>query len=435
MNCISKITLISLSLVFVQEVQALKMDLGAGAGLEYSSNIQRVAVDEEEDFIGIGVVGLSLTEKTEPLIADLSAILRYEDYINNTFDEQLLFSLTANAEWQISSQRFHWVVRDSFEQLNIDALEPSTPDNTQNANAFSTGPDLFFHFGSSNRVELKARFEDTYFESSNADSRRYSAAARWVYNSLPTRDFFIRIDAQQVDFEDEVENENFTREDYTLGMDARFLRSKLHIEGGGTSIQRKRSDDFNGPLLRAIWNWTVSSLSSFELSASTQLTDAGRNFLTADTVIDQGVLQSEEITSDVFTEDKVQLSYKRDGHLILGGLGGVWSDQDYKLADLDRVIKLVYADIGYKFTPVLVGRVGIDYRYTKEFFTARVDKDSSFNVGFSYLIGRDLNVEANIGYSERNSNQPLSSFNEIRGLLGIKYRFDTIPGHSLFTDR
>jgi hypothetical protein len=99
------------------------------------------------------------------------------------------------------------------------------------------------------------------------------------------------------------------------------------------------------------------------------------------------------------------------------------------------VIKQVRADLGYKFTAALVGSVGFEFQHTREFATARVDKDISFIVGFGYLLSRDLSVEFGIGYRERNSNQPQSSFDEMHALLGILYRFDSISGLSLFGNR
>jgi hypothetical protein len=439
MSAFRKILFIAFFLVFMHRTQAFEADLGAGAGFEYSDNIQLVETDKQEDIVAIGVVGLSFIENSEPIIADVAAILRYEDFMMDTFDERLLFSLLANAEWRIAPQRFHWIVQDRFDQLNINALEPSTPDNTQNANAFSTGPDVFFRIGPVNTVELRARFDDTNFEASSADSRRYSAGARWLYDSLPSRlfnrDFFARIDAQRVDFEDEEVNQNFTREDYTLGMDARYSHSEFRIEGGGTSIQREESKNFNGPLFRARWIWSQTSLSRLDVSASTQLTDAGRNLLIAETVADQEALQTEEVTSDVFTEKRIQLSYTRDGHLLTGGFGAFWIDRDYKETELDRVIKLARVDLGYKFTAVLVGSAGLEYQHTEEFAIARVDKDILFRVGLNYRISRDVNLEFEVGHRKRDSNQPQSSFSEFRALLGIMYRFDKIPVRSLFSNR
>ena len=418
---VSTIVIVSLS-----DAIALRFDYGTGASMSYSDNITQTS-ENEEDWVGSGIVGVSLEQDSGPLIIDASALIRYEDFVNDTFNDRLFFSLNNQAEWRIAPERFSWMLENYFTQVSIDPIDPATPDNTQNANAFSSGPNLVLRLGALSRLEAGLRYDYIYYEESDADNLRYSAFASWLLTPASPREYSLNLSGEKVDFTDDDLNENFTREDYTLAFATQFPRYSFRAELGGTSIQSDRSDDF-GYLARVAWTRNLTNLSTIAISAASQLTDTGRNLLQADASLDQANLQTEEVSADIFRQKEVSVAYITTGDPLRGELTASWIDRDYENAPLDRLIKGVVGSIEYNITATLVGKIFAEYDRIREFATKRVDKDSSVGIGLIYLIRRDLSLEMTAQYFNRNSNLPGGSYREVSGLLGIAYGVGAISG-------
>ncbi len=421
------ILIATIVIVSLGDAIALRFDYGTGANLSYSDNITQTSEKEQEEWVGRGIFGVSLEQDSGPFIIDASAFLRYEDFVNDTFSDRLLFSLNNQAEWRIAPERFSWILEDYYTQVSIDPIDPATPDNTQNTNAFSTGPNLVLRLGSLNRLEAGLRYDYIYYEESDADNLRYSAFIRWLLTPASAREYSFNLSGEKVDFMDDDLNENFTREDYSFAFTTRYPRYSFGAELGGTSIQSDRGDDF-GYLTRGTLTRNLTNLSTIAISAASQLTDTGRNLLQASNSLDQANLQTEEVSADIFRQKEISVVFNTAGDPLHGELSANWIDRDYKNASLDRVIKGVTGNIGYNITSTLVGTIFGKYARTREFATKRVDKDSSVGIGLIYLIRRDLSLEMTTQYHNRNSNLPGGSYREISGLLGIAYGMGTNSG-------
>ena len=417
----------TLVIVSLGDARAFQFDYGTGATMSYSDNITQTSENEEGEWVGSGIIGASLEQDSGPFIIDANALLRYEDYVNNTFSDRLLFSLNNQAEWRIAPERFSWILGNYFTQVSIDPVDPATPDNTQNTNAFSTGPNFVLRLGPLNRLGTGIRYDYIYFEESDADNIRYSAFASWLLTPASPHEYSLNLSGEKVDFIDDDLNDNFTREDYSLAFTTQYPGYSFRAELGGTSIQSDNGDDF-GYLARAAWTRNLTNLSTIAISAASQLTDTGRNLLEANTSPDQSNLLTEEVSADIFREKELSVAFIREGDPLRGGLSADWIDRDYENAPLDRVIKGVAGNIEYNITATLVGTLFGEYDWTREFATKRVDKDRSIGIGLIYLIRRNLRVEMTAQYLNRNSNVPDGGYSEITGFLGIAYGMNVISG-------
>lgn len=406
---------------------ALRLDYGTSATMSYSDNINQASENKQEEWVGSGNIGVTVDQESGPIIIDANAFLRYEDFVNDTFSDRFLFSLNNQAEWRITPERFSWTLEDYYTQVSVDAVDPATPDNTQNTNAFSTGPNLVLRLSPRNKLEAGLRYEDIYFEDSDADNIRYSVFASWLLTLTSTREFSVNLSGEKVDFDDEELNDNFTREDYSFAFATRYPRYAFRVELGGTHIQ-SNSDSTTGYLANAAYTWNLTSLSTVAISVGSQLTDTSRNLLQENAIPIQDDLQTEQVSSDVFREEEVTVAFTKEGDPLRGELDATWIDRDYKRAPLDRVIERVAGNIEYNLTATLVGKIFGDYVRTREITTRRLNNDHSIGAGLIYLIRRNLRLEMIAQYYSRNSNVADGSFHEISGLLGIVYGMDSIFG-------
>lgn len=109
-----------------------------------------------------------------------------------------------------------------YRQITIDSLLPDTPDNEQNTNALSTGPNYRLHVNRHNNIDLEGRYETFYFEQTNADNDRLNAAARWLYEQTSIFTLGVNYEMESVFF-DTNDIYNYDRYDVFLVLTIVFI--------------------------------------------------------------------------------------------------------------------------------------------------------------------------------------------------------------------
>src|SRR5688572_9039668 len=130
--------------VSVADATDFQYAIEAGAGT--TDNITRQPVNPEDETIA--TVGLDLQLRRDASKVDVDALidLAYFDYLNDTFSSDLLGIAFADIHAELVPDRFSWVLTDSFGQLSLDPFEASTPENRENVNLLTTGPDFLMRF-------------------------------------------------------------------------------------------------------------------------------------------------------------------------------------------------------------------------------------------------------------------------------------------------
>ena len=118
------------------------LNLDAEIGAEHSDNVRRVATDEQSDTIGTARVTLTLEEMRPRLEARIAADVQYRHYFDDSYDSEVVGGLSGDVAWSILPERFIWIVQDNYGQIAADRAQPDTPDNREDINYFTTGPDL-----------------------------------------------------------------------------------------------------------------------------------------------------------------------------------------------------------------------------------------------------------------------------------------------------
>lgn len=420
-NSLKSVLAPAILLLSYSDAVAVHLEYGAGLEVQYSDNITQDSTNEQDEWVYGGVVGIAAEENTGPILVNSNAVLRYENYTQNTFSDQVLFSLNNQAEWRIIPDRLSWILDDRFTQLSIDTFATDTPDNSQNSNALSTGPNLVYRLSLINRIELGGRYETFYYEESDADSNRYSAYARWVHALGPSSELSLNIDGEKTIFDENDLVDNYARQDYSIVYSTQSTNTEFEIALGGTNIQSSAADD-SGYFATADWVWNFTPNFRFGISAGSRLTDAGQELIDSVSSSEQDDVQIEQVSGDVFREKEIGINLTKDGDALRIALQSSWTDQDYKTTSLDRTIKRVVGDLDYDFTATLVGSVFGEFERMKAIETEREDDDSSLGAGISYLIRRDWAIELTAQYTKRNSNQEGADFNELAGYLTLTYK-------------
>src|SRR5688572_10032717 len=146
----------------------------AEAGVGYSDNIGRVPSNETDETIGTVGLELDWSERTRRIRGDATVDLSYYEYMDDTFDSEVLGTANGTLALAIVPETFQWVFQDSFGQAQSDPFAPASPTTREDLNYFSTGPDLTVRFGSTGFGRVFGRWSQTSYERSPLDAERTS---------------------------------------------------------------------------------------------------------------------------------------------------------------------------------------------------------------------------------------------------------------------
>jgi len=136
-------------------VRAAELSYGVDVGVGQTDNVARVSTDEQDETIASVGAQLRLDHESRRLRANVETRLEYRDYLDNTYDGEVVGNLLANGVFAFVEDRFTWTVTDTFGQTTQNQFAPSTPDNRANVNYLSTGPDFTLPLGSRNKLRRR----------------------------------------------------------------------------------------------------------------------------------------------------------------------------------------------------------------------------------------------------------------------------------------
>jgi len=413
-------------LLCIPAVQAIQVDYGFGAGAEYSDNIALEQDNERDDF-GLSVfAGFSLVHTAAKLDADLRGGIEYTDYMNDVFADETLGSLRADVEWRPIPNVLHWHVEDYFTQTRRNILEPETPGNRVNANAFATGPDLFARIGPATTLESQLRRAEYYFEDSAADSSRNILSLGWVRALRPNLDASANVSYEDAEFT-ETDDLDFDRFDYFLRADSRRGRSSMLVDLGFSQIDRESAKDVDGFLGRLLLTRQVGVTTVLNLEVSSQYTDSGTDLLMAGPMPFTLDRTNEQISTDLFNDRRIEARYRSGTADRNWGAFVQLRDEDYETLLLDRESQALRLDFHRNLTASLYLNGYLLLRRDK--YTdapQRTDKDATYSLGLERRLSRAVTARLDYAYNTRDSSMTGFDYDENRVLFLIYY--GTNPG-------
>jgi hypothetical protein len=402
--------------------------LTARAGGLYTDNLTLSEDDQIEEWVGVGALGFWLKQDSPTLKGNAVAELEYRNYNQDQYGDETLFSMDAVGQGILSKERLSWWLEDYFRQAAIDPFVPPTPDNRQDANFFSTGPEAKWRIGPRHSLIAGGRYNQYYFSKSVLDSLRPSAYAQWLYDFSPRTDISFNIAAMGVDYANQTVNENYRRADATAEIKYDLVTGDLELEGGLSQIDRDKSENISGHIARLLWEYDMNSFSSVSFFALSQYTDVGQDIYRSAQRGGAVSLLNEQLISDIYRVNNAELTYRRHrGRAALRFLGQ-WRDEDYDTASLDRQRQRVFGEFRWGLTRLVTA--GIRGWYRKDDYTAidRKDRDTFFALILDNRLSRSLYLNVELSRRERNSNFAGESFTEDRGFLMLRYQPETMDG-------
>ena len=166
------------------QLSALEIEPGVGAGLLYTDNAKLTADNEDDDLVVVGYAGVRIDKNNGPFRLNAEAELIHLNYTSGSFGNQTYPGLRTTAGWEQIQGRLDWRASNFFTQREADSLEGRTPDNIQNTNVFTFGPDIRFPISGRQMLTVSPQYRNFYYEDEGTDNQQYELPASWFYQML-----------------------------------------------------------------------------------------------------------------------------------------------------------------------------------------------------------------------------------------------------------
>ena len=273
----AKVLFAAVGVTLAQIASADPVGFGVDLSIGTSDNITRASSAGQSETIAAAGVNLSVLREGSRLDADIKGDVRYVDYLQNTYDGEVIGRLDGVLTIAVVPQHFDWAVQENFGQVRVDPFAPVTPTNRENVNYVSTGPDFSVRLGSSGFAKLSGRFSRMNYEISDFDSKRLFGGLALGRELSPAASVSLNVNTERFRFDDTLVNTDYDRRSAYLHYEAKGIRTQLGTNFG-YSDTGNGAGSINGLLAQLMLTRTLSPSMTLRFEGGSQLTDAGDSF-------------------------------------------------------------------------------------------------------------------------------------------------------------
>jgi hypothetical protein len=398
-------------------------------GVNYTDNVSRSQVDEESETIGTAGLLLGITTDRPNLDADVAAHLEYLHYLDDTFDSEVVGGVNAFVAYAFIPERFLWVVEDNFSQISSDITAVDTPDNRENVNFLSTGPDFTIGLTARTSLQLSGRVSDAYYEERETDSQGLSGSVALIRQMSDASSLSLNGSTSETDYDEEVFSD-FRIDSAFLRWQTVTERTTLILDGGYDRVVQDdpfnltEDDESGGFLARLELSRAVGARSRVGVIAGTGLETPDQGLQRIQDVIgvDPGDDEDAIVGSDAYRADYAFLSFNTDWERGTFAAVVDYRSESHETeieADRDAYGALIEVSrqISRRFTADLNGR------YTKNDFseTGFAFDEWSVGAGLSMQVSERLSFQARVAHIEGSSDDGTRDFDENTAYIGFSY--------------
>lgn len=382
-------------------------------GASWSDNIARIAEDEQDGSVGRAGVLLGYAEKTRRLATSLDANVAYEHYFDDTFDDGVVGGVDGTLDFSLIPERLRWFVQENFGQITSDPFAATTPENRENINYFTTGPDVIFQLGSANSLNLSGRYSDTQYETTNRDSQQYGGSIALARQLSGRSTVSVNVGADKIEFDDTTVNTDYDRYQAYLRYAVQGARTSLSVDAGYTSLDLG-SQTSDGVLARLSVTRRLSTAATLTLGAGTQFSDSGDLF--RDVQNARGVsLDTTSVlgTSDPFVSRFGSLGFGFSRNRTSIGVSVIHRKEEYEnVTALDRAVTNWDAHFSRQLSRVLEFRLFAQLEQERFDSTQFDDDELRGGAYLSWSVGPRVSLRLQYDRFDRDSSDATTEYTE-----------------------
>ena len=414
--------------------QGRTVDWSLNLGVEHSDNVGRSADDAliESETIGIAGLQLAIDSDMPRLDTSVSADLQYRDYLDDTFESEVVGGFFGLLSYAFVPDRFIWTIEDNYGQVANQRQLPDTPDNRQDFNYFSTGPDLIIPFGGRTQMILAGRWSDVYYEEGAqvqpgtfggmvSESTELDGSLALLHQLSDTDSVSLNGSVSETSFDDELVddyeiNEAFVR----YAMDAR--RTQFSIDAGYT-VLKQSGESSDGILARLDLTRRVAARSSVGFQIGTEFSTTANTFRRDQTIVGVDAGPGAAVaSSDAFQTDYAYVTWTTDWPRSAINIELSARQETHEiLTDLDREQLAAL----FTWSRRMTANIGLNLRggYTDEKFTVSGLRFDEWVAGFglNWQLGRNFGLELTANHFEGSGDGAGRDYDENRAYIGVTY--------------
>ncbi len=392
------------------------------AGVGHSDNITRVSESQIDETLATLGAHLDWTKTTRRLDADVFVDLDYVEYLGNTYTGEVVGTADANLTFGIVPERFTWQVQDSFGQAQSDPFSPVTPENSENVNYFTTGPDLTLGIGTQNAVRLFARYSPTHYEVTDLNGESVSGGLSFIRHLSGASQLSLNATTADNTF-DNPANTGYERRSASVGYDFTGGRTTISTQVGYSWMELDDGTKNGGELFELSITREVSSSSSLALTAGSQFSDAGDALRGISSGGGSGGGPSQILaTSDPYENRDLSLTWNFRRNRTGITLGVTYEENEYEVqTQFDRTRVMYNASFSRQLQPTLT--LMLQARYSEDEYDVSAQKfdDLQATASLTWEMSRHLGLRLSLEQYDRGSSHAGGDYDERRAFLTLTY--------------
>ncbi|RUM92154.1 MAG: hypothetical protein DSZ28_09885 [Thiothrix sp.] len=403
-----------------------------GVSVEQNDNINKTRDNPEEGTVVTPYFGFVYEDQGPQLDASVDFEVRNERYTNSLLGNQNLFSIDSYIDWVFLPNRFIWAIEDVSNTQRITAFDTATPDNLQNFNVFTTGPDYIFSSATYEGL-LKLRFGDVSYSDAGPDNQRIiaSASAKRLVNEYSSLGLSSAISF--VDYEEEFRSDD----GYDIGFVGATYERELpygtfEVNTGVNWVAYDNGVDESAPMGELVFEYDGGG-GVLRLAASTKYSDPALDAYDPlySRSYDVGVgdpVNANEISGDgAFDSERVEANYTRNGKRVRLNLLAYLNNRKSLLGGSDADVEEVGYSAGLSYQLRESVSLWARYNIIDNDFTTKGSyvEGSAASTGLDYILSRDFKLTVGASFGEEKSDDPKRDFSN--DIVFLKFEYTGVP--------
>lgn len=412
---------------------AAETGIGVTAGVGHSDNIRRSDGAEQSESIGQLGVNFSVFQQSRRVNADITGDFSWLNYFDDQYDDEVVGSFLGDVKLGIVPDRFEWQFADTFGQATTQPFVVVTPDNRENINYFTTGPDLIFGMGRSARVKLQGRYTNVAYESAPLDNDRVSGEGSLIHDFSSASSLSLNARFEQTDFDDNTLNTDFDNTQAFVRYQATLSRTQVGVELGYTEVELDAASggvnsgidsSMSGVLARIEVSRRMSPSSTLSAALGREISNSGDIFRQLQQLQSAQVgTQPVQLSSDPFTSQYGTLAWSFSRNRTGFGLSVSRFEEEYQVQTaLNRNRTVFGSYFNRQMTPSLNFQLSaVQNRESYDVLGNQDFRELYGTATLAYQIGRRFSLDLQYERSDRSSDLPGGDYTENRGWIRLHF--------------
>ena len=392
------------------------------SGIKHSDNVTLNDIGEVSDTIASLGGSLSLDRDSRRIQASLIGNGSYRNYLDGTYDDELVGQAAANLLLKLAPDRFHWSFEDTYGQVATNQFAAVTPENRQNINTLSTGPDFLLRLGRQTTLQLSGRYGDTnYQDSSELNTSNWGGSVSVLRNSSSKNSVGVVAEQNRFSY-DAPATPNYDQQALYVSWQASGARQSLYVAIGANRVKSVDGSNSN-PMLRVDWQRRVTPSWTMNVDLASEYQNTGQQFASQTTGSNSGATNV-GISAAPAAARRAGTSFTYQSPRTRVTIGSGYSQLDYVGAStLDEDGWNAMANVHRRLTPRVNGSLG--YRINKRDYDAVLNPGRTERIaeaGLDWGFGKSTFLILEYRHTAATSPSPDFRYTDNSISLRVSYR-------------